>query len=108
MSADNLKDEIRPSLKLNNRLRISQYVAMNRVREKGKSLCKLLYKVFKKEYEYDLWLEISPFPTLINLKHFLGGITHCVIVVGKWIFDNKSPFTIPLTQDNLDYCCISD
>ena len=36
--ADNLKDEIRPSLNLNNRLRIYQYVAMNRVRENGKPL----------------------------------------------------------------------
>ena len=30
-------------------------------------------------------LDISPYPTLIQLKYFIGGIHYCVTVVGKWV-----------------------
>ena len=50
-------------------------------------------------------LEISSFPTLVQLKDFLGGIQHCVTVVGKWIFDSNVPFARPLTRNKLEYCC---
>ena len=53
-------------------------------------------------------LDISPFPALIQLKDFLGGIHHCVAVVGKWIFDSNFTFALPLTKENLEYCCIND
>ena len=52
-------------------------------------------------------LEISPYPTFILLKYFPEGIHHCVIVVGKWIFDSDFPFGLPLTKDNLEYCFIN-
>ena len=70
-------------LKANERLKLSQDVASNHVREKVKPQCKLSYKVFEEKYGYDTLLGISPFPTLIKLTEFLGGIKHCVIVVGK-------------------------
>ena len=53
-------------------------------------------------------LEISPYPTLLQLKYFIDRIHHCVTVAGKWIFDRNYPFEPPLTKDNLDYCCIED
>ena len=41
---------------------------------------------------------------LVQLKKSLGGIQHCVTVLGKCIFDSNNPFAIPLTHDDLDYC----
>ena len=72
---------------------------MTRVREKVKPPCKLLYKVFKEEDGYDPFIDISPFPTLIQLKDFLGGVYHCVTVVGKWIFESNFPSALPLPKE---------
>ena len=52
-------------------------------------------------------VDISQYPTLIQLKYFLGRIHHCVTVVGKFIFDSNFCFALLLTKDNLDYCCIN-
>ena len=56
---------------------------MNRVREKVKPQRKISYKVFKEEDGCDKFRGISPFPTIIQLKDFLGGNHHCVTVVGN-------------------------
>ena len=90
------KYEITSSLKANYRIKCSQDVAMNDVREKEKPRRKLLYKVFNEEYAYNSLLEIYQFSTLIQLKDSLGGIHQCVIVVGKWFCVKE--------QDKL--CCI--
>ena len=52
---------------------MSQYVALNHVRDKGKPQWKLSYKVLKEEYECDNSIEISSYLTLIKLKYFLVG-----------------------------------
>ena len=54
---------------------MSQYVALNHVRDKGKPQWKLSYKVLKEEYECDNSIEISSYLTLIKLKYFLAGST---------------------------------
>ena len=95
-------------LKENDRLKFSQDVALDHVIGKGKIWWKLSYKLLKEYYVYDPFFYISTYPTLIQLKHFLGGIHHCVTFVGKWIFDINFPFTLTLTEENLDYCWIND
>ena len=45
---------------------------------------------------------------VIHLKDFLGGIQHFVTVVGKWIFDSNFNFALPLTSNELCYCCTTD
>ena len=107
IDADCFKDEITPLIKANYRLKFAQNVALNNWREKGKPWCKLSYKGFKEKYVYVPLLDISTYPILITLRDFLDGIHHCVIVVVKWVFDGIV-FAIPLTKDNLDYCCIND
>ena len=77
------KDEIIPLFKSNDGLKFAQDVAMNHVRKKGMKLCKLVYKIFDEQDGYDRFLGISPFPILIQLEYFLGGIQHFVTVVGK-------------------------
>ena len=105
---DKIKDEKSSSLKTNDRLKLDQYVALNHLRKKGKPRCKLSYKLSKEEDGYDTLLDISMHPKLIQLKDFIGGIHHCVTVVGKWMFDSNFTFALPLTKDNLDYCFIND
>ena len=82
-------------------LKFAKYVTMNHVIYKGNPQFKLSYNIFKGKYRYDTLIEISPFPTLIQLKEFLGGIHHCVTVVGKWISDSDFTFVIRLTHDEL-------
>ena len=53
-------------------------------------------------------LDISPYPTLIQLEYFLGGIHHCVTVVGECIFESNIPFALPLKKYNVGYCCVDD
>ena len=84
--------------------KFAQDVALSYVRETGKPRCKLSHKILKLEYEYYPLLDISPYPTLIQLKDFLDGIHHCVIFFGKWIFDSNFTFAPPFTKDNLGYC----
>ena len=72
-------------LKVNDRLKFSQDVALHHVRDKGKPQFKISYKLLKKEDGYDPLLEISPYPTFIWLKCYLDVIHHCVKVVGKWV-----------------------
>ena len=98
----------RNALKANDRLKFAQDMASNNIREKGKLWYKLSYKVLKEENRYDLLFDISPYLTFIKLKYFLGWIHHCVLVVGMWIFDSNVPFELPITKENLYYCCIRD
>ena len=53
-------------------------------------------------------LDTSTYTTFIQLKYFLGGIYHCVAVVGKWIFDSNFTFELTITKETLDYCCINN
>ena len=67
-----------------------------------------VYKFIRKNDGYDPLLEISPFTILIKLIDFIGGIHHFVTVFGKCIFESDFHFSLPLTQDDLEYCCIND
>ena len=51
-----------------------------------------IYKLFEEQDRYGPLHDISPFPTLIQLIDFLGGIQHCVTVAGKWIFERNIYF----------------
>ena len=42
------------------------------------------------------------------LEYFIGGIQHCVTVVGKWIFDSNFLFALSINRDNIDYCCTNE
>ena len=68
ISAYCFKYEITPSVKANDRLKFDKDVAFNRVGEKLKPQFKVLYKLLKELYGYDTLLEISKYPTLIQLK----------------------------------------
>ena len=83
-------------------------MALNHVIEKGKPQCKLLYRLLKEEDEYDPLFDMTTYPTLTQLILFSSGIHHCVTVVGKCIFDSNFTFALPLTEENLDYCCMND
>ena len=73
-------------------------MAFNSVIDKGKLRYKILYKLLKEEYRYDILNYISTYPKWIHLKYFIGGINNCVTVVGKLVFDIDLTFTLPLTK----------
>ena len=85
---------------MNDKLKFYHDVALNHVREKGKSLYKISYKVLKEEYGYYTLLGIYPYPKLIQLNDFIGRIHHCVTVVGNGIFDSNFPFELPHRKYN--------
>ena len=108
IASNHFIDEITPSLKESYGLKCFEDVVLNCVKDKGKPWCKLLYKLLKEYNGYDPLLDISPYPKLIQLKYFLGGIHHCVTVVVKWVFESNFSFVLSLTKDHVDYCCIND
>ena len=88
-------------LKANDKLKFSQDVVLNNIRDKGKPKYKLSHKVLKEEDGYDPLLDISPYTTLIQLKYSFDVIHHCVTTVGKLFFDKDSHFALPLAKYNL-------
>ena len=72
------------------------------MRYKGKQQCKLSYKVFEEQDVYDPFIEISPIPIFIQLKYFIGGVKHCVTVVGNWVFDSNITFALPSPFSHID------
>ena len=81
---------------------------INLVREKIEPWCNISHKALNEEGVYDPLLDISTYPTLIQLKDYLDGVHHCVTFIGKWIFDSNFIFALPLKKENLDYCFIND
>ena len=75
ISSDHYEDEITPLLKANERHTFSKDVVLNHVRDNGKPRYKLSYKLLKEKDEYYPLLYISPYPTLIQVKDYLGGST---------------------------------
>ena len=69
-----------------------------------KTMMKLSYTFIESKYEYDLLLDISSFPKLIQLTSFLCGIHYFVTVFGKQTFNSNIPFALHLTRNNLHYC----
>ena len=52
--------------------------------------------------------------TYLHIQHLfswggeLGGVHHCVTVVGKCIFDSNFTFALLITKDSFYYCCTND
>ena len=95
-------------IKANNRLKLSLNVVFNSVRYKVKPRFELLYKLLKEAYVHNPLIDIYLYPTLIQLKYFIGEIHNCVIVVGTWVFISNFLYILSLAKDKLDYCCIND
>ena len=55
--------------------------------------------MFQEQDLYDQFLDIYPFPTLVKLKYFIGGIQYFVTVVGRWIVYSNILLMIPFTHD---------
>ena len=58
-------------------------MALNHLIEKENPWCKHSYKLFKEEDVYDTFLDISPYPTLIQFNDYIDGIHVCVTVVSE-------------------------
>lgn len=57
---------------------------------------------------FDILGDQSYWPTLCILEGSNGGVNHAVTVVEDFIFDSNNHTAIPLTRENLDFCCQSD
>ena len=51
---------------------------------------------------YDALLNNFFFPNLVKLYDFLGGIQHCVTVVGRCMFNINIPFVLTLYSADMD------
>ena len=98
------KDGIIHPLKSKDSLKFALGMTLNHVIEKVNPWWKHSYKVFRKQYGCDPFIDIYPFPTLIQLTEFIGGVQHCVTVVGKSIFDRNNILSLPFACDDLEYC----
>ena len=58
-------------------------------------------------HSFNIFTDISKYPTVMCLEAEDGSTQHAITVVGKLIFDSNIPRAIPLTRPNLNYCCSS-
>jgi hypothetical protein len=57
---------------------------------------------------FDIFHDLSEYPTALCLEAADGGTQHAVTVVGGLIFDSNCERALPLTIQSLNYCCSSD
>ena len=67
-----------------------------------------MWATVKAAKSYDPFLDISSFPTLLQLIGSDGGIQHAVTTVDNWIFDSAEEYAYELTKKNLSRCCGPD
>jgi hypothetical protein len=57
---------------------------------------------------FNVFNDISVYPTVLQLVAKDGNQQHAVTIVGKMVFDSNVPRALPLTKATMDYCCSSD
>jgi len=57
---------------------------------------------------FDIFNDLSEYPTAVCLEDMDGNIQHAVTIVGALIFDANCQRALPLNKKSLDYCCASD
>ena len=56
---------------------------------------------------FNVFTDISSFPTVCVLEGDDGAKTHAVTLVDSWVFDSNFCHAQPLSQETLDLCCSS-
>jgi hypothetical protein len=90
------------------RMRFCHDVIVGHYRKKKEM--RLNYRVheWKKSMEFDIFRNVSNYPTVCALIDSSHGTGHCITVCNKWIFDSNFEWAFPLTQESLDYICKSE
>ena len=74
-------------------------------KEKNEKIIYYLIEEWHKPEPYDIFRNVSYYPTVCLLLDTSHRTNHCIKVFGKWIFDSNFEVTFPLTQDCLNYIC---
>ena len=53
---------------------------------------------------FDCLATRSPFPTCIRISGSDGLTSHCITILGDWIFDSNETHALSLCQESLDRC----
>jgi hypothetical protein len=69
---------------------------------------KFHYVPRKVSKDFNILLDVFPYPTLCVLLGDDGATNHAITVVGTWIFDGNLEKALPLTQESLNWCCSTD
>ena len=105
VAADFLIKNMKERLKEPDRITSAMYLLRNSVHKYNP------WYVLKKRKRYgrsfDIFSDISSFPTIYVLEGNDGATTHAVTVVDSWVFDSNACYAKPLTQETLDWCCSS-
>jgi hypothetical protein len=57
---------------------------------------------------FDIFHDLSEYPTALQLQAVDGGTQHAITVVGGLVFDSNCERAMPLTMRTLNYCCSAD
>jgi hypothetical protein len=61
-----------------------------------------------KKATFNIFRDVSEYPTVLQLEATDGGTQHAVTVVGGLVFDSNCERALPLSLETLDYCCSTD
>ncbi len=87
------------------RMQYCKDIIMGQFKQKGERKLNYGVEEWKEQPSYNIFTNISPYPTVCNLLDESLGTGHCVTVCNKWIFDSNFEQALPLTQNSLNFIC---
>lgn len=102
------KDESINCLKGKGRMHFCKDILLGHHKRKHEKKLKYTVEEWKGSPEFDIFCDISPFPTVCRLIDGSFGTGHCVTVCNKWIFDSNFENAFALTRKALNDICMGE
>jgi len=90
------------------RINFCHNLLIGHYREKKEKRISYSVEEWKESMTFDIFQNVSPYPTVCAIIDSSQGIGHCITVCDKWIFDSNFEWAFPLTQECLNYICKSE
>jgi hypothetical protein len=81
---------------------------VNKVREFKGTMGGFTVENLMKGGPFNPLVDISEYPTILQLQASDGDNQHVVGIVDEWVFDSNNHFAVELTKENLDRCCLGE
>ena len=90
------------------RMQFCNDVILNHYKQKNEKKLRYTVQNWNESKPFDIFKDISTWPTVCLLLDSAGRAEHCVTVCNKWIFDSNFDYAFPLSEQCLHYICGGD
>jgi hypothetical protein len=99
------KQEANDALEVGRMNFCEQLMKNDHTRQIGEQRIKYTVKRWKLSDGFDIFHNISEYPTVCRLIDKKGGTNHCVTVCGDWVFDSNFEKCFPLSTKWMHFIC---